>query len=295
MTSLPIRMNSFNYGPDSPISTLNSGTPQDPGNTLDTNITPNFSNLSSNIENLNSSGGISNAFNSPISNTCNSISTSTRQPKTKFTAIEDDIIIRFVHESGAHTWGRIAPLLPGRTPRQVRERWVNYLSPDVRHEPFSEEEDKMILDLVGKFGKRWSCISHSFNQRTDVAIKNRYILLKRREKAALRKLQFEQQALQTPQLPQIEPPVQIESSPIDQPSFDQQLTSSSPEDNENSCEEQAKLEDDDCTGILQTIDLIADTESFPILDDAAEGCAEWDMDSYQWDDQMVAAYDSFYY
>lgn len=112
---------------------------------------------------------------------------SSKKTKNKFTENEDNIIKKFVDEFGAHTWGRITPLLPGRTPRQVRERWVNYLSPAITHDPWTKEEDELIMKLVANFGKKWAYISRSFNQRTDVSIKNRYFLLQRREKNDIRK------------------------------------------------------------------------------------------------------------
>lgn len=110
-----------------------------------------------------------------------------KKSKNKFTEVEDEIIKKFVEEYGAHTWGRIMPLLPGRTSRQVRERYVNYLAPNVKHDDWTKEEDELIEKLVAQFGKRWAFISRSFKQRTDVSIKNRYLKLKRNELKNLKK------------------------------------------------------------------------------------------------------------
>lgn len=109
-----------------------------------------------------------------------------KKTKNKFTEVEDNIIKQFVQNYGAHTWGRVIPLLPGRTPRQVRERYVNYLSPNVNLNEWTKDEDELILKLVAQFGKKWAYISRSFNQRTDVSIKNRYFLLKRKEQKEIR-------------------------------------------------------------------------------------------------------------
>ena len=109
-----------------------------------------------------------------------------KKSKNRFTEEEDNIIIEFVQNYGAHTWRRIMPLLPGRTPRQIRERYVNYLSPNVNRDAWTKEEDNLIMKLVSKFGKKWAYIAQSFNQRTDVSIKNRYILLKRKEQKEIR-------------------------------------------------------------------------------------------------------------
>lgn len=115
-----------------------------------------------------------------------------KKTKNRFTEKEDNIIIEYVHKFGAHSWGRIIPYLPGRTPRQVRERYLNYLSPEVNHNEWTEEEDSLIMTLVSKIGKKWALISQSFHHRTDIAIKNRYFVLKRKEQKEIRNNLFSQ-------------------------------------------------------------------------------------------------------
>lgn len=140
-----------------------------------------------------------------------------KKTKNKFTDEEDNIIKKFVQDFGAHTWGRIAPLLPGRTPRQVRERWVNYLSPEIKLDEWTKEEDDLIMRLVAKFGKKWAYISRSFNQRTDVSIKNRYFLLQRREKNDIRKNLMSQ--LSKKKLNQLENQLKNVLPPVKSPSI----------------------------------------------------------------------------
>lgn len=103
--------------------------------------------------------------------------------KTKFTPYEDHIILMHVQQNGsADNWPAVAKLLPDRTPRQIRERYVNYLSPKVNRTPFTPEEDELLLKLVSEHGTSWSKICTHFTNRTDVALKNHYNLLKRRKK-----------------------------------------------------------------------------------------------------------------
>lgn len=200
---------------------------------------------------------------------------SSSRVKTKFTKLEDEIIIRFVQEKGAHSWNRIVPLLPGRTPRLVRERWVNYLSPDVNLSPFTKEEDELLIELVKNNGKHWKYISQSFNKRTDIALKNRYMLLMRREKSTLLKQQkAQQQQLQQQQLNQQINTNPIHTSPPQMSSATNQISSIN---YPSPCLQQNA--DENCN-----IDLNVDTESFPTLDDAVECCSEWDFGSYQCDD-----------
>lgn len=110
--------------------------------------------------------------------------TKKREPHTKskqkFTPEEDQIIIEQVNKNGQKCWRHIAEHLPGRTARQCRERWVNYLSPNVSRDPWNKHEDDLLVRLVSEYGQQWSRISSNFPLRTDVMLKNRWSYLKRR-------------------------------------------------------------------------------------------------------------------
>ena len=102
-----------------------------------------------------------------------------KRVRNKFTPQEDDTIIRIVNDFGAHSWRLIAANLPGRTARQIRERYVNYLAPNVCKEPWTEEEDQQLREKVAEHGRKWSQIAKYFENRTDVTIKNRWLKLQR--------------------------------------------------------------------------------------------------------------------
>jgi myb proto-oncogene protein len=38
-------------------------------------------------------------------------------------------------------------------------RWCNQLNPEVRKEPFSEEEDRALLAAHEKYGNKWAAIA----------------------------------------------------------------------------------------------------------------------------------------
>ena len=71
-------------------------------------------------------------------------------------------------------WDRVAQQMGDRTARQVRERWVNYLSPTIRSDPWTDSEDQLLLDKINELGRAWSSIGHFFNGRSENDVKNRW-------------------------------------------------------------------------------------------------------------------------
>jgi len=103
--------------------------------------------------------------------------------KDKFTAHEDIRLKCLVKEFGKD-WYIVSSMLEGRTPRQCRERYTKYLSPNINTKPWSQEEDDQLLYQYSILGSKWRKISKVFNNRTDINIKNRCIkLLKQKEKS----------------------------------------------------------------------------------------------------------------
>ena len=103
-------------------------------------------------------------------------------PKSKFT-VEEDIFLRsLVAQFGENNWQQIARNMPKRNPRQCKERWMNYLSPMVRNTPWTPEEDELLKRKVAELGQKWVRIAKFFPMRTDINIKNRYLVLMRRSR-----------------------------------------------------------------------------------------------------------------
>lgn len=89
--------------------------------------------------------------------------------------IEEDGVIRdMVQVHGTKHWAQIAKVLLCRSGKQCRERWFNVLDPDIKRDPFSAEEDELILKEKFKEGSKWASIANKLEGRTDNAIKNRY-------------------------------------------------------------------------------------------------------------------------
>lgn len=106
--------------------------------------------------------------------------------KKKWESDEDKTLTEIVQESEENIkWNEIAVELflrsskaYFRSSKQCRERWLNHLDDSIKHEKWSEEEDKMLIGNVIKEGKKWSQIMRCFgNQRTEHMIKNRFISL----------------------------------------------------------------------------------------------------------------------
>jgi hypothetical protein len=94
---------------------------------------------------------------------------------------EDELLRELVEDFGDDDWATIAEELPGRSPRQCKERWNHYLSPQLVQTKWLEGEDELLLGLVEKHGKKWKLLERYFTGRTDTNIKNRYNVLARRE------------------------------------------------------------------------------------------------------------------
>lgn len=100
--------------------------------------------------------------------------------KRKFTPEEDEKIKQLVEHYGIRSWKYIAEHMEGRTVRQIRERYCNYLQPHLQMKPWSDEEDNLLTQKYYELGSRWVEIAAFFPGRTDVHLKNRMKLLLRR-------------------------------------------------------------------------------------------------------------------
>lgn len=92
----------------------------------------------------------------------------------KFSDEEDDMIKKIVFAFGPKNWRLIASLIPGRTSRQCRDRYANYLAPGFIHSNWSNEEDCLLAEKYSLFGPKWTQIQKFFPYRTANDIKNRY-------------------------------------------------------------------------------------------------------------------------
>lgn len=100
-----------------------------------------------------------------------------------FSPEEDSTLKSLVLQSIEPDWKAIASQMGNRTPRQCRERYKNYLSPDLSTRPWSETEDAILTEKVHEIGKKWAQISQFFEGRSDVSLKNRWTAINMRGSA----------------------------------------------------------------------------------------------------------------
>ncbi|CAD8172393.1 unnamed protein product [Paramecium octaurelia] len=103
-----------------------------------------------------------------------------KRTKKKWSLAEDQILIEAYKEFGRQ-WIKISERLPGRTSKQVRDRYVNQIDPSITHEEWSKEEDRIILEEYNKGGARWAVIAKMLKNRSENQVKNRfyYTILKK--------------------------------------------------------------------------------------------------------------------
>jgi hypothetical protein len=91
-----------------------------------------------------------------------------------FTPDEDAVIMKAKLADPTESWTAIAKRLEGRTALQCRKRWTRNLDPEINSEPWTPEEDQLLVDKVNEMGTAWAAMKSSFKGRTSNAIRTRW-------------------------------------------------------------------------------------------------------------------------
>ena len=92
--------------------------------------------------------------------------------KSPWSPNEDDLLRKAVTKLGTVSeisWTSVAAMVPGRSPKQCRERWRSHVDPSISHEPWSEEENALLLRRYQDHDGKWCEISVALPGRPDQA------------------------------------------------------------------------------------------------------------------------------
>jgi hypothetical protein len=95
-------------------------------------------------------------------------------PRRKFTIEEDNRLRALVAQMGNERWDSVAHEMPGRTARQCRDRYKNYLLSSLLITPWTPEEDALLRRKYAELGPKWVEISRTFRGRSGNDVKNRW-------------------------------------------------------------------------------------------------------------------------
>jgi myb proto-oncogene protein len=96
------------------------------------------------------------------------------QNERHFFTEEDTILLNIMNTHKHRRWKEVSAYIPGRLPRQCRDRWHNYLAPWIKKREWTHEEDEIIKRKVAEIGTKWTQIRRMLHGRADNDIKNRW-------------------------------------------------------------------------------------------------------------------------
>ncbi len=103
--------------------------------------------------------------------------------KVPWSAKEDQMLKSLMETEPGMAWSILAEKLNSmkfgtqRSGKQCRERWRNHLDPEIKKEPWTDEEDCILLEAQLMFGNKWSEIAKKLPGRCENSVKNRFNML----------------------------------------------------------------------------------------------------------------------
>lgn len=92
-----------------------------------------------------------------------------------WSAEEDELLRQAVKKHGGKNWKKISELIEERTDVQCLHRWQKVLRPGLVKGPWTAEEDKMVAELVQKYGvASWSIIAKQLQGRLGKQCRERW-------------------------------------------------------------------------------------------------------------------------
>ncbi|KAF7310561.1 hypothetical protein HMN09_00598900 [Mycena chlorophos] len=93
----------------------------------------------------------------------------------RWTPHEDQLLYAAVARFTEHdNWKSVAQLIPNRSNKACRKRWLHSLSPNIKKSGWTDAEDRLLVDLFNTHGPKWALIARFIEGRTDDACSKRY-------------------------------------------------------------------------------------------------------------------------
>ena len=143
-----------------------------------------------------------------------------RQPvckKSKWMPDEDRLLQEGISRFGIGQWKKIAEIVPGRSAKQCRERWIGQLDPNLNHNEWTVEEDQTIISLQKIHGNSWARIAMRMSGRSANAVKNRFRFISKRNNLIQEMTNSSFDFLSSPEVTHLESPAPSESEHIEIP------------------------------------------------------------------------------
>ena len=163
----------------------------------------------------------------------NSFGVPQKHTRKQFSVSEDHRLKELVKVYGEDNWATISRMMGQRNARQCRDRYKNYLSPNINIGPWTVDEDMKLDSLVQLYGKKWSKLVQYFPRRTEINLKCHYSMIERRKRKTLLiqtmpvhiapQFQMQMQA-QNPPKENIESPQETSIFDIEYDNFDEFLS-----------------------------------------------------------------------
>jgi len=97
-----------------------------------------------------------------------------KQYSKQFTEADDKLLTKLIASSTSLTRAEFAEKLQDNSIRQVWDRWMNYLNPNVSYSEWTVEEDLLFVERRNTLNKDWQNITPFFPKRTVIVLKNRW-------------------------------------------------------------------------------------------------------------------------